>query len=58
MLWQQFPLLNHLDSDICSSSSLKQRTRSASQYDDSTLMARVTYQFIIDYPLVHSYDGL
>jgi len=21
-------------------------------------MARVTYQFIIDYPLVHYYDGL
>ena len=29
MQWQQFPYLNHLDSDSCSSNSLKQRTRSA-----------------------------
>jgi len=31
MLWQQGPELNHLDSDICSSISLKQRTRSMSK---------------------------
>ena len=35
----------------------KEQDQQKSKQGDGTLMTRVTYQLILDYPLVHYYNG-